>query len=83
MNVKELIAELIWKIRFLDPFFKMLIIFFKIKKAGKEEREEILRAVYDIRVRDDALTHLKKDWFVRLFVLSVLVVLGAIILIIL
>lgn len=72
MRVRELIAELIWRMRFLDPFFYVFLIFLRVKGAKKEEREEILRAVYDIRVKDDALAHLKKDYLVRLFFVSLL-----------
>ncbi|MEM1672623.1 MAG: hypothetical protein QXT86_11295 [Archaeoglobaceae archaeon] len=72
MRVRELIAEAIWKLRFLDPFFYVFLIWMKIERAKKEEREEILRAVYDIRVKDDALAHLKKDYLVRLFMFSLI-----------
>lgn len=76
MSVREIIAEAIWKLRFLDPFFYVFLIFFLIffraKGAKKEEREEILRMIYDIRVKDDALAHLQKDWLVRLFLFSLI-----------
>lgn len=70
MNVKELMAELIWKMRFLDPFFYATVIFLRLKKAGKDEKEEVLRAIYDIRVNDQGLSHLKKDYLARLFIVS-------------
>lgn len=72
MRWQEIIGKISWSLRYLDPMYIFFVIFLKYKKATPREQEEILRGIYDLRVWDPALQRQRREWVMRLAVISLL-----------